>query len=325
MKIIFHQGGRQVDLSAARAQFPAARFVEAETPADVKADITDAEILVIATSGYDEAMARVILDGAKALKWVHFTTSGIDGAIKVGGFPAGVTVTNSAGLRANNLTDHAFGMLRFLARNFRGTERARAKKVWDRPALSPTIYGLEGLTMTIVGLGALGQAAARKAKAFDMRVLGVSRAYKPDGTVDEVFPRERAKEAIARADALLIAVPSEPQTRGFIDGAMLKAMKKTAWIVNVSRGDVIDEPALIAALKAGTIAGAGLDVTVEEPLPRDNELWTLDNVFIAPHVGGSGTHTHAPMVKIFTDNLERYLKRQPLKLVVDWQAMMNEA
>lgn len=325
MKVMFHQAGRKIDLSAVKAQFPDLRFVEPNTPAEVAKDIADTDVLVVATSGYDAEMAKVVIGGSKVLKWVHFTTSGIDGAIKVGGFPAGVTVTNSAGLRANNLSDHAFGMLLFLARNFRGTEKARQGKIWDRPAMSPTIFGLEGLTMTIVGMGAIGQAAARKAKAFDMRVLGISRGYQPDGNVDRIFPRERAKEAIAQADALLIAVPSDPQTRGFIDAGMLKAMKKSAWIVNVSRGDVINEPDLIAALKAGSIAGAGLDVTVEEPLPQDSELWTLNNVFISPHVGGSGTHTHAPMVKIFADNLARYVNHEPLKLVVDWQSMMDEA
>ena len=214
-------------------------------------------------------------------------------------------------------------MLLFMARKFRRLEEARREKYWAREDLWENIIGLDGLTMTIFGMGAIGQVAARKAKAFNMKVLGISRTYKPDDLVDTVYPRKRAKEAFAAADAVLIAVPSEPDTRGFVNAEIFNAMKKTAFLINVSRGDIVNEPDLIAALKAGTIAGAGIDVMVKEPMPPENELWSLENAFIAPHVGGAGTRSDAPMLRIFAENLRLFLGSQPLRNLVDWPAMMN--
>ena len=323
MKVMLHQRSRRIDTDDLKKSFPEIDWVEVDGPEGAAADIADTDVLCINTLAYNAELAKVVLGNAKQLKWIHFTTSGIDWAIDAGGFPAGVTVTNSAGLRAPNLTDHAFAMLLFMARKFRRLEEARREKYWAREDLWENIIGLDGLTMTIFGMGAIGQVAARKAKAFNMKVLGISRTYKPDDLVDTVYPRKRAKEAFAAADAVLIAVPSEPDTRGFVNAEIFNAMKKTAFLINVSRGDIVNEPDLIAALKAGTIAGAGIDVMVKEPMPPENELWSLENAFIAPHVGGAGTRSDAPMLRIFAENLRLFLGSQPLRNLVDWPAMMN--
>lgn len=321
MKVMFHQRKNKIDISGLRAQFPDIAFAEIFGPKEAAAQIANADVLVVSTSVYTPELAKVINSGARQLKWIHFTTSGIDSAVKLG-FPSGVTVTNSAGLRANNLSDHAFGLLLFLARRFRDIEAARLRREWVREEMTPLIRGLEGMTMVILGMGAFGQSAARKAKAFDMKTIGISRAYKPDQLVDKVYPRARAKEAIVQADVLLICVPAERETLGLINTEMLSAMKKGSWLINVSRGDIVVEPDLIAACKNGPLAGAGLDVTVEEPLPETSGLWSLDNVIITPHVGGQGSHSDAPMLKIFADNLALYLQKKPLEKVLDWPSMV---
>jgi D-2-hydroxyacid dehydrogenase (NADP+) len=323
MKVMVYQRNPALDLSDLRALFPKVTVAEIVGVDEAKPHIADSDVLVIHTAGYSKDFAQMVKTSGKQLKWVHFTTSGIDGAIANGAFSKGTVVTNSAGLRGNNVSDHAFALLLFLARRFRDVERGRTTRDWLREELWEQIYGLEGMTLAIMGLGAIGQAAARKAKAFDMKVLGISRSYKPDSLVDKVYPYDRIKEALAQADAFLISSPSDAQTRDFIDMDKLKAMKKSAWLINIARGDIMVESDVVAACKNGIIAGAGIDATDPEPLPKTSELWGLENVIIAPHIGGAGSHDSKPMIKIFTDNLARFIDKQPMKNVLDWEAMMG--
>jgi phosphoglycerate dehydrogenase-like enzyme len=324
MQVMISKRNPPVDITSLRKRFPDVTFAEFEGPEEARKVIGESEVLVTYTGGYTKAFADVVNNGAgKRLKWIHFTTSGIDAPLALGGFPKGVMVTNSAGLRGNNVSDHAFAMLLFLARGLRKIEAARLKREWVRDQMWGQIRGLETLTLTIMGLGAIGQAAARKAKAFDMNVVAISKGYKPDHLVDEVYPYERMKEALAKADAFLISAPSDARTRGIIDADKLGAMKKTAFLLNIARGDIVVEKDLVAACRNGTIAGAGIDTTDPEPLPAASELWQLDNVLITPHVGGAGAHSNEPMLKIFADNLDLYRKGKPLNNQLDWEAMLG--
>ena len=191
-------------------------------------------------------------------------------------------------------------------------DAAKRKKIWPRDEIAPTTDNLNGKHMVLIGLGAIGQDIARKAKAFDMTVTGISRTKDAIPHVDRVRPRNELQAAAKDADIVMIAAVSDAETEKILSRAVIGAMKPTAYVINISRGQMTDEPALIEALKAGKIAGAGLDVAVTEPLPADHPYWTLPNVLITPHVGGSGGQADslAGFIKIFIDNLRRWVEKK---------------
>lgn len=321
MKIVYHQLNQQfVDIAPLAAEFPNHAFTATETPEDLEREIGNAEVLAIGSGQYGRRVVGIVKGGAKRLKWIHFLTSGIDQPVRAGGFPEDAVVTNSAGLRAPNLSEHVFAMLLFLNRRLRPIEATRAGRGWIRNDIWNEIVGLTGKTMVILGMGSMGQAVAVKAKAFNMTVIAVSRGYRPDATVDEVYPRERAKEALARADVVVVCIPSDPDTLNFLDADKLSVLKN-AYVINESRGDVVDEAALVAALASGAVQGAGLDVTAVEPLAATSPLWSLDNVLITPHVGGAGSPDNREMVEMFAEGLRCYFKGAALPRLVDWKAM----
>jgi D-2-hydroxyacid dehydrogenase (NADP+) len=169
----------------------------------------------------------------------------------------------------------------------------------------------------LVGLGAIGQEIARKVKAFDMTVTGISRTTDAIANVDRIRPRRDFQAAAAEADVICLAAISNAETEKILSRAVIGAMKPTAYVINIARGQMIDEPALIEALQAGKIAGAGLDVAVKEPLPQEHPFWTLPNVLITPHIGGAGGPGHSDgFTKIFIDNLRRWVENKPLVKVV---------
>lgn len=318
MKVVINDAAGHVDVSRLASEFPELDLAVTASAPEVARELGDAEVLVASNRLYVADMVEAVNANAGKLRWIHFTTSGIDKALKNGGFPKGVLVTNSAGLRAASVAEHALALLLFLARRFRTVETARLRHDWIRDEVTPSVVSLRDRTLVILGLGAIGREVARKARAFDMRVVGVSRAYQPDGLVDEVYPRERAKEALAQADAVVVSLPSTPETRGFLDADKLSAMKNTAFVVNVSRGDLINEGDLIAACRAGAIAGAGLDVTTVEPTPADSPLWGLENVVLTPHIAGTGSDDREELYAMLTENLRLWLAGKPLARQVSW-------
>ena len=322
MKVVYNSRIKPADISYISDKFPELDFVLTYGPDDVARELGDAEIMFVSNRVYVEDMVAAVNANAGNLKLIHFTTSGIDKALKSGGFPAHVTVANVAGLRGPALAEHAFALLLFLAHRFRAVEAARQSHSWQREEITPTIASLKGQTLVVIGMGATGQSMAKKARAFDMRVIGVSRAYEPDDLVEEVFPRERVNEALAQADAVLMSMPSTAETRGFLDAEKFAAMKPGAFVINVARGDLIDEDDLIAACESGTIGGAGLDVTVEEPTPADSPLWDVENIVLSPHVGGGGGGPEdTALDDLLIENLRLYVAGLPLKRLVDWRNM----
>ena len=315
MRVIYHIDGRKPDISRLRDRFPSVEFVSTSTDEELAAGLAAAEALLINGADFSAAVSKAA-HASRTLKWIQFTSSGIDGVLRNGGYPAHVVATNVAGLRAGNLSEHAFGMLLFLTRQLRAVESARQAKQFLKQELFPGMVSLKGRTMLILGLGAIGQDTARKAKGFGMRVLGISRAYQPDALIDRIYPREDCDDAFRQADVLMVAAPSDGQTRGFVDARRLGLMKKTAIVLNVSRGDVIEEAALIEACREGRIAGAGLDVMEIEPLPPESPLWTLENVIVTPHVGGAGSDQRNQLLDRMAENIERYLKGEKLENIV---------
>lgn len=322
MKVVYNSRTKPADISYISDKFPELDFTITYGPDDVARELGDAEVLFITNRVYVDDMAAAVNANCAKLKLIHFATSGIDNALKAGGFPQGVTVANVAGLRGPTLAEHAFALLLALTHQFRAIETARKDHKWMRDEIAPTITALRRKTLAIIGMGSTGQSMARKARAFDMRVIGVSRGYAADDLVEEVFPRERVTEALAQADAVLMCMPSTPETHGFMDAEKLAAMKATAFILNVARGDLINEGDLIAACKAGKIAGAGLDVVGTEPLPADSPLWDVENIIISPHVGGGGTGSKdTDLDDLLIENLRLHVAGEPLKRLVDWQNM----
>jgi phosphoglycerate dehydrogenase-like enzyme len=317
MKVVLHIAWRKTDLTPLAAMFPQLSFALTRDLDEFAREMADADILVMWSLEYSPDIAHVCKESAPRLKWIQFTTSGIDGALKSGGFRPGTIVTNCAGLRAVNLAEHAFTLLLFMARQMREIERARERRDWIRRQLE-SLKSLQGTNLLILGMGAIGQAVARRARAFDMRVLAVSRAYRADDLVQEVFSRHDAKAAFARADFIICAMPSTDETKGFLNADAFRAMKRDAYLVNVSRGDIIVESDLAAACRDGLIAGAALDVTVEEPLPASSPLWALDNVVISPHVGGQGNDETDLLIRMIAENLALYVEGKPLVRRVEY-------
>jgi phosphoglycerate dehydrogenase-like enzyme len=322
MKVVIHSRGRDFDAGSLRSRFQSISFAITNNLAELSDAITDADVLVTPNRPYLADMAKIVNERQKQLRWVAFTTSGIDSAIKSGGFPKGTIVTNSAGLSGPILAEHAFAFFLFLARRFRESQAAMAKREWIRDELTPSMTSLYQKSLLIFGMGATGQAAARIGKAFQMRVTAVSRAYPADGIIDRTFTREQAKDAILGADFILLSMPSTPETRHFVNADLLSAAQSHAILVNVARGDLIDTPALLAALQRSKLGGAGLDVTEQEPLPNDSPLWTAPNLAITPHIAATGADLKQPMIDALSENLRRFVGGQPLKNTLDWEKMI---
>jgi phosphoglycerate dehydrogenase-like enzyme len=274
--------------------------------------------LITSNSSYDQASADAVR--ASGVKWIQFTMSGIDTALRLGGFTPGAVVTNAAGLSAPMVSEHAFALMLMVGHRLRDTETAAARGQWRRE-MKANMVALYGKTLCIIGLGAIGQAAAQRGRAFSMTVIGVSRTDVAVENVSQVYPRARMTEALARADFILLATAADAETRNMIGAAAFAAMKPTAILVNIARGDLIDEDALIDACRSGRLAGAGLDVTKIEPLPPDSPLWSLPNVVITPHIAGGGADKASVTFALIEENIRRYAAGEPVLNVVDWRSM----
>lgn len=295
-----------------QSKFPDISFRKAWSADELASIMSDTDIFFVNNQSYTPGVAEVVLPNCDRLKWIQFATVGIDTA-RESGLPSNVLMSNVRGLRTGILAGHAIALMLGAMRGFRRYERYRRAREWGRMEMFPHILAPDGATLVIVGLGEIGQDVARKAKAFDMHVIGVSRGGKPEQWIDEVVPREDFHKVLPTADVVLIAMPYETETRHFVGKPELCLMKPTAILVNISRGGVVDERALIDALKEGRIAGAAMDVTEVEPLPRESELWALDNVLLTPHLGGRGGEAQKKhLAEILEDNLHRFLDSREL-------------
>jgi phosphoglycerate dehydrogenase-like enzyme len=210
-------------------------------------------------------------------------------------------------------------MMLAFARQLPFLVRAQIAGEWRDQATRERTFELGGQTLVLIGLGRIAQAVAVRASAFGMRIIGVRRRpdlRKPE-QVDEVFPVARLAEALVRADHVVVTLPLTTRTRHFIGAKQLASMKPTAYIYNIGRGPVIDQEALAAALQAGDLAGAGLDVTDPEPLSADSPLWRMDNVLITAHTSGATPHYWDRAIEILESNLDRFVSGKSLINQVD--------
>lgn len=260
-----------------------------------------------------------LLERAPNLRWVQLISAGVDRLLGGDLLRSGVTVTTASGIHAAPMREHVLAMMIMLAKGWPGLFRAQARREWMR--YMPGV--LAGKTVGVVGLGNIGCEVARLAKAFGMRVLGVRRSGVPlectDYEVDGIFGPLDLLNVLAESDYVVLALPLTEETHHMIGELALRTMKPSAYLINASRGAVVDEEALVRALKEGEIAGAGLDVFESEPLPAESELWGMENVIISPHIAGGTPVYMEQAVEVFCDNLRCYLAGEPLRNMVDPQ------
>jgi phosphoglycerate dehydrogenase-like enzyme len=306
MKVVYYISGPFEGQEALAKEFSQIEFRDVTSTEQLAEHLPGAEVLVIVASVYGAETAKIIREKGQALRWLHFKTSGVDQGVRHG-LPPGVPVSNTPALSAPGHAEHAFGALIMLMRKFREIEAARTRGDWIRRQIGPLIDVVEGKTMVVVGFGGIGQAVARYAKNFGMTVIVVSRAAKKEDYVDRVVGREQLGDVVAEADVVSFNTVLTPESRHMLGAKELARMKPTAYILNDARGALIDEAALAQALKERRIAGAALDVFSDEPLPKDSPFWTLDNVFLSPHVSGAGYDTDAKFTSLFRKSLKQFL------------------
>jgi phosphoglycerate dehydrogenase-like enzyme len=285
------------------------------TADELSAHLPDAEILCSYTIPVNW---RTL---ASRLRWLQFPGAGIDSLAPTGLLDAdsGVIVTSAAGIHATSISEYVFGSILMFNWNWPQMVRLQDRHIWARSATWYNLGGRElmGQTLGIVGLGNIGRRIAQLGQAFGMRVLGARRSAQGQGyqdpDVDECFPPEQLHELLRLSDYVVLSVPLTRETEKLIGEAELRMMRGNAYLVNIARGRVIDEQALVRALREGWIAGAGLDVTEEEPLPSESPLYSMPNVILTPHISGISIHYETRLAALFADNLRRYRAGQPLQ------------
>lgn len=292
--------------------FPDLEWAVVLNNAEAERNLGNAEIFLIANPSCTPELGEILnrLAG-KTLRWVHFLSSGYDRAHHLN-IPKGVKLSNTSSIKAPTISEHAIALLLALHRRFHEFSAYQIERRYDRDAVRTRMTTLHGSTVCVVGLGAIGRAFAGKAKALGARVIAVSRAAKPDDVIEKVYPRNAIREALSAADSVAVCTSLDDGNRHMIGAAEFAAMKDGAYILNIARGALIDESALVAALKSGKLGGAGLDATEEEPLPPDSPIWTAPNVIFTPHVANTGPDQYRDQKNLFAENLARFREGRAL-------------
>lgn len=304
-------------VEALRREFPRHVFRHAQDDETALGMIGDAEVAFSAQIRPDHLAA------APRLRWIHSPAAGVGSMLFPAMIDSPVVLTNSRGLSADTMAEHVVAVTLALFRQLHVAVRYQAQRQWAQDIIGapPANRMLSGAAVLVVGLGAIGGAVAARMHALGARVAGIRRtmtAAPPPG-VTRVAPPERLRELLAEADVVVIAAPQTKDTRGLIGAAELQSMRPDAVLVNVSRGKLVDEEALVAALGAGRIGGAALDVFTHEPLSPESPLWDMPNVLITPHTSGFRSDHWDAATALFADNLRRFERGEPLRNVVNKQ------
>ena len=298
-----------------RSRWPAMRVVHLTDPQALPAELADSDIFVSFLLRPDQ------LRLAARLRWLHSTAAGVAQFMFSELRDSGIVVTNATGVHAAPIAEHVVGMLVALARDFPAQMRYQLQRRWAQREIAAgprSPRELSGCVALLVGFGAIGRAVAERIRPLGMRVWAVTHSGRADTALaDRVFGSGDLDAALAGADFVIVAVPETPQTRRLLGAPQFSRMKRTAFLLNVARGAVLDEPALADALAHGTIAGAALDVAAEEPLPPESPLWSLDNVILTPHTSGISDRMWEREADLLLDNVERWFGGQPLRNRVD--------
>jgi phosphoglycerate dehydrogenase-like enzyme len=293
---------------ALRAAFPNVKIVLAEPGAS---SIGDADAVL----GH---LGRAAFLAAPRLRWIQCQGAGVEWLAQIPELATqNVIVTNTRGAHAATIAEHTFGLLIALARGFSPLFAAQQQRHWLRPLPRPAV-GLAGLTLGIIGLGQIGRAIAFRAQSFEMPVIALDAApLERPAYVEALWLPDDLPELLRRADAVVITVPLTPETTGLLGPAQIAMLRPSAYLIAISRGGIVDEDALVAALREGRLAGVALDVQAQEPVPAGSPLWDTPNLLLTPHCAGESRQTTAHELAIIQDNLARFLKGEPLTHVVD--------
>lgn len=317
---------RNRDLDAIRAAAPGARIVTIGFDGHPDGPIDDVEAMLrgrLPAETFDRILYR-----APSLRWVHSATAGVERVLTPASRSRGLVITNARGVFSRPIAEYVMLMILAVSRRLPQLMELQAERTWQPLEARE----LRDVTVGIVGLGSIGRGVGALATAFGCRVIATRRrpeagSHAPDGAGDEpylgsamldrVLPPERLPELLAESDFVVLAAPLTPDTQGLIADAAIALMKPGAWVINVARGELIDERALARALRDGRIGGAVLDTFREEPLPPTSTLYDLPNVILTPHTSWSSTRVLDRSVDLFCENLRRYAAGRPLVNVVD--------
>src|SRR5208283_5610440 len=301
---------------AIRTRWPEMLVVHLPDYTQLEEELPDTDIFI----GY--SLRPEQLKDAKRLKWIHSTAAGVAQLMYPELRDSGVVVTNPRGIFAVPMAEHAIGLMLALARNFPDSVRQQDRAQWGQQTLwdlPQHLTELNGQVLLIVGFGSIGKELARRARAFDMRVWGVRRSGKGDSPLaDRIMPAEELAAALPRADFVVLAAPETPETRHLIGPKEIALMKPGARLINVARGSLLDEAALLRALEEGKLGGAAIDVAASEPLPPESPLWKAPNLLITPHTSGTSDRLWERETSMLMELLERWFDGRELVNRVDF-------
>ncbi len=308
MKILIYPALSAEAVADLRTVAGDAEIANAQSEAEARAAIVDAD-------GMIGTITPDLLGRATRLRWLQTPIAGLEHYMFPALVEAGLTLTNMAGIYSDQIADQALAYILMFARGMHLYLRRQLQHNWQTGA--PVVH-LADQTLGIVGLGGIGAEVAKRGHALGMRVIAVEPRPRPNQPfVDELWGQDRLDDLLAAADFLVLCVPHTPETVKLIRAAQLQRMKRTAYLINISRGVVVDLADLTAALQNGVIAGAGLDVYEVEPLPADHPLWDQENTILTPHVAAASPHVAPRRQAVFKENLRRFLAGEPLRNVVD--------
>ncbi len=311
--LVWNIPSREVDLL--RARFPNVVFAHARDNEATLREVRDADV------AFSSILRADLLAPATRLRWIHSSAAGVGSLMSPELRARGIAVTNSRGLHATTIAEHVVGVTIMLLRKLHVAVRRQMDRTWAQEELSTpdATRSIRGSTVGVVGLGAIGSGVARAMAALGAEVRAIRRRPAlpaPDG-VAWVGGPDDLDDLLPRADVLVLAAPQTGATRGLIGARELGLMRRDAYLVNVSRGKIVDERALVQALTSGTIAGAALDVFEHEPLDAGSPLWQLPNAILTPHCSGFRQDYWQAIVDLFSENLRRFERGEPLLNVVD--------
>ena len=289
---------------------PGSRVVIARSAEDAVTHAPEADVVL----GQLRREAFIV---APKLQWLQTLAAGVDMMMFPEFVNSNIPLVSEKGIVGNQLSEHAFALLLALTRGVAEIARRRAW-IEDRPAFRRRLWELAGMTMGVVGLGGTGVAVAQRAHAFGMRVI----ATDPENVeqppfVAQLWKADRFPQLLEESDVVTVCAPLTPETHGMFNRDAFRRMRRHAILVNVTRGEIVDEASLVEALQGGIIGGAALDVTPREPMPPDSPLWAMDNVLMASHTAGASPHRGTRSVERFCDNLQRWRRGEPLQGVID--------
>ena len=299
-----------------RLAFPQHTFTDAWDRDTLRRRLPDAD------AAFTPFVDRDVFPSATRLRWVQSPAAGVGSLMFPELLASDVVVTSARGIRARSIAEHVLGVTIALARQLPAALRAQIAHRWAPEELEGPhvdVRTLQGQRMGIVGLGAIGLEVVKIAAPFGFRITAIRRRASepvPPG-VEAVWPPDRLPALLSQSDVVVLAAPHTPETKRLIGRRELDAIKRGALLVNVARGKLVDDAAVVDALRDGRLGGAALDVFSEEPLPASSPYWGLPNVIVTPHTSGAMQDYWTPLVALFAENLRRFEKGEPLLNIVD--------